>query len=176
VTGIDGKGPNPVLAAVETYYGELTAFVRRKVRCHALAADIVQETWLKVAALDPGETVDNPRAYLYRVAGNLATDRLRQDRARSRHMVPGAPPEDVPSREPPADAVVQGREEIDILQAALRDLPDVHRRAFLLYKGQGLSMKEVAATLGLSPRTVEKHIAKAMVHCRRRLREAGRET
>ncbi len=170
-----GRGANPLLAAVETYYEELTAFVRRRVRCPALTADIVQETWLKAAAVDPNLTVDNPRAYLYRVAGNLATDRLRQDDAHGRHTVHGPPSEDVPSREPLADAIVQAREEMGILLAALRELPAVHRKAFVLYKGHGLSMKEVAATLGLSPRTVEKHVAKAMVHCRRRLREAGRE-
>ena len=36
-------------------------------------------------------------------------------------------------------------------------------------------MKEVAGRLGISEKTVEKHIARAMVHCRKRLREAGRQ-
>jgi len=168
-------GSNPVLLAVEAHYQELMAFVRRRVGCPALAADILQETWLKVAALDPAQAaVENPRAYLYRVAGSLAVDRLRQDRVRMRYVSHEPAPSDVPSLEPPADEVVQGREEIALLEAALRELPETCRSAFLLYKGHGLSMKEVGARLGLSPRTVEKHIARAIGHCRRRLREAGR--
>ena len=36
-------------------------------------------------------------------------------------------------------------------------------------------MREIASTLEITEKTVEKHIAKAMLHCRKRLREAGRQ-
>lgn len=168
-------GGRPLLAAFEAYYDELAAFVRRKVNCPALAADIMQETYVRLAGGSSRGPVRNPRAFLYRVAGNLAIDHLRQGQVRARYVISSPPSEDIPSPEPSPDRVVQGREEIEILQGAVLELPAKCREVFLLYKGQGLSVKEVAEMLHISPKTVEKHIAKAIVHCRLRLREAGRQ-
>jgi RNA polymerase sigma-70 factor (ECF subfamily) len=38
-----------------------------------------------------------------------------------------------------------------------------------------MTMQQVADRLGVSPRTVENHLARAMVHCRKRLRGVGRD-
>jgi RNA polymerase sigma factor (sigma-70 family) len=170
---MDGSGPPSLTLAVEAHYDELKAFVLHKVGCPTMAADIVQDVWLRAAAQSV-EPVRNPRAYLYRVAGNLAVDRLRAETAHARHVRGGGLPESVPSLSPPADRIVQARQEFDILRAAVRELPARCRAVFLLYRGHGLTMRQVAARLGISEKTVEKHIAKAMVHCRNRLRAAGR--
>lgn len=161
-------------AVAEAHYDELKSFVLRKVGCPAMAADIVQDMWLRLATAEPAEPVRNARAYLYRVAGNLAVDRLRQERVRGRHVTAGELPESVASPWPGAEQVVAAREELEILRAAVGDLPDKCRAVFVLYRGHGLTMRQIAASLGISEKTVEKHIAKAMVHCRGRLREAGR--
>lgn len=166
---------SPALTAVvEAHYDELKAFILRKVGDPALAADIVQETWLRAAVRVLTQPVHNARAYLYRVASNLAIDYLRQEQARSKHVAFGSIPEEVLSSEPAPDQMVQGQEEFLILREAVRALPEKCRLVFLLAKGHGLSMREIAETLEISEKTVEKHIAKAMVHCRTRLREAGR--
>lgn len=162
--------------AFESYYEELKVFISRKVRCTALASDIMQDAWLRIA-LDRSsrEPVQNVRAYLYRVTSNLAIDRLRQMQAQSRRLVELDLPEKLGSSGPNPDKVIEGREDYAALVNAIRELPDRCRAAFLLYRVKGLSMREVASVLGVSEKTVEKHIAKAMVHCRRRLREAGRQ-
>jgi RNA polymerase sigma-70 factor (ECF subfamily) len=176
MSDIFDPSPVPSLAAVvEAHYDELRAYALRKVGCPAMAADIVQDTWLRAAVGAPAEPVQNPRAYLYRVAGNIAVDRLRQAQVQSRLMAAGPPPEDVPAADPTADRVVAGREEYAILRNAVSELPARCRVVFLLYRGHGLSMREVAETLGIAPKTVENHIAKAMLHCRSRLRKAGRD-
>lgn len=162
-------------AVVEAHYEELRAFVLLKVGCPAMAADVVQETWLKVAVQEPAEPVQNARAYLYRVAGNLAIDRLRQETSRARHMVQGPLPEGVPSAAPGADQILSGRQEFDILSAAIRELPEKCRAVFLLYRAEGYTMRQIAIRLGISEKTVEKHVAKAMLHCRARLRASGRQ-
>ena len=79
------------------------------------------------------------------------------------------------SPEPGPDAVVGAREELAILAEAVRELPEKCRIVFLLYRGQGLTMREIAARLQISEKTVEKHIARAMVHCRARLQAARRQ-
>jgi len=169
--------PNPasfsLAAIVEAHYDELKAFVLRRVGCPAAAADVVQDVWLRSSQTAPAEPILNARAYLYRVAANLATDHLRRQRLHSRHIADDDPTA-VPSAQPGPDLALASREEYAILREAIRDLPDKCRTAFLLSRDGGLTMRQIADRLGISDKTVEKHIAKALLHCRRRLREAGR--
>ncbi len=161
-------------ASVELHYDELKAFILRKVGCPAMAADVLQDMWVRLAVQEPPEPIHNPRAYLYRVAANLAVDRLRQESSRAKFIVVAGAPETVPSAAPDADRILAGREEFEILCAGIRELPEKCRRVFLLYRADGLTMRQIAARLDISEKTVEKHIARAMLHCRARLRAVGR--
>lgn len=157
---------------VETHYEDLRVFVRRRVGSATVAQDIVQETWLRVATDPPARDPEQPLAYLYRVAANLALDRQRRERLEARHHAPGPLP-DRADAAPGPDRVAAAREELAVLQCAVTELPERCRAAFLLCRGRGLTMREAAARLGISEKTVEKHVARALVHCRRRLAEAG---
>jgi transmembrane sensor len=159
-------------AAVEAHYDELTGFIAARVACPNLAADIAQDLWLRAAAATPVEPIRNVRAYLYGVARNLITDRLRQERLREAAPLDEVVTGQVASAAPAADAVLAARQDLRALDAAIRDLPPKCREVFLLHRGEELSMREVALRLGISERTVEKHIAKALDHCRRRLDRA----
>lgn len=59
------------------------------------------------------------------------------------------------------------------LAAALAELPPRRREAFVLHKFDGLSQVEVAERMGISLSMVEKHIASALLHCKRRLGQGG---
>ena len=170
--------------AVQAHYQELVQFIRRRTGSLSTAEEVVQETWIRANSRS-ASLPDNPRAYLYRVAGNLAVDHIRRQGARSR--VEQSPEgsgadgdsavalEQLPSPAPgPADTAIS-LQQLAILSQAVEELPDKCREVFLLYRGRDLSMREVAKRLGIAEKTVEKHIARAMVHCRKRLREAGRE-
>lgn len=146
-----------------------------------MAEDVVQETWIRANAAS-AVLPDNPKAYLYRMAGNLAIDHLRrrvawERMAKSAEESVGAPNtllEELPNAvSDPLDVVISHRE-LDVLCAAVSELPDKCREVFLLYRGHGLTMREIALHLSISDKTVEKHIARAMVHCRARLKDAGR--
>lgn len=159
--------------AVEVYYEDLRRFVRQRTGSASLADDIVQEAWIRANATGAAMP-DNPRAYLYRMAENLTVDHLRRQSAQALKAADTAPPEDLACPTPAPDAVVAAREELAILTEAVRELPEKCRLVFLLYRGRGLTMRQIAGRLGISEKTVEKHIARAMVHCRQRLRDAGR--
>ena len=158
---------------MERHYEELHRFVFRRTGSASLADDVLQETWIR-ASTTGAAMPDNPRAYLFRMAGNLAVDHMRRDWRpyAPLHQEPAA--EDLPSPEPAPDTVVGAREEVAILAAAVRELPEKCRNVFLLYRGRGLTMREIARQLDISEKTVEKHIARAMVHCRARLLAARR--
>lgn len=167
------RARNLLARLVEAHYEELRAFVRRRVGSAAAAQEVVQETWVRVAADPPAQPPDQPLAYLYRVAANLAVDRQRRERLEARHREPGPPPADIVAADPGPERTAAAREELAILERAIAELPDRCRAAFLLYRGRGLTMRQTAAELGITEKTVEKHVARAMVHCRRRLAEAG---
>lgn len=168
--------------AVEIYYEELRQFIRQRTGSSSMAEDVVQETWIR-ANTTSAALPDNPRAYLYRMAGNLAVDHVRRRQAweRAEQLADGKSGESfaqtveqVPSDTPdPLEAVIS-QKELAALTAAVGELPDKCRQVFVLYRGHGLTMREIAARLSITEKTVEKHIARAMVHCRARLREAGR--
>lgn len=160
--------------AVEAYYEELRRFVWRRTGSACLADDIVQETWIR-ATTTGAAMPDNPRAYLYRMAGNLAIDQLRQEGKQPCATTEDHLLEQVASTAPAPDMAVAARQELAVLVEAVRGLPEKCRLVFLLYRGRGLTMRQISARLGISEKTVEKHIARAMVDCRRKLRQAGRD-
>ena len=164
----------PSLArAVEAYFEDLRAFIRHRTGSDSVADDVVQDTWLR-ACTSTVAMPQNAKAYVFRMAGNVAVDHLKRETARSdreAESTAGWIASDGPTPEEQAAA----RQELAILVAAVWELPPKRRRIFVLYRGHGLTMRQIAEKLGISEKTVEKQIARAMVHCRVRLRDAGHE-
>lgn len=121
------------------------------------AADLVQETYLRIAPGDPA-TIRHPKAFLLRVAMNLLRDKARRDKRRM------AVHEDV----------AQGTEkvhqpEIVLLKQVILSMPPLYRDVFVLSRFGGMTYAEIAILQGVSVKTVEWRISKALEHCARRL-------
>jgi RNA polymerase sigma-70 factor (ECF subfamily) len=73
----------------------------------------------------------------------------------------------------PADQerTIAARQQVRMLYRAILELPPKCRQVFLLHKFKERSHAQIAAHLGISKSMVEKHIIKAMTHCRQRLEE-----
>ena len=163
-------------ALYHAYRADLLRFLVARTGDAGEADDILQEVWIKVRA-PTGRPIANGRAYLYRVAHNLAIDRLRERHRRMRrerlwsdqrtgYASPGAEPIDIGHS---AEDEMLEREETALLASALATLPEGARRAFELHKLNGLSHAEVAQRMGISKSGVEKHMAVAMKYLRRAL-------
>ena len=164
---------------VERYYQELLNFLSRLVRDRDAAADLVQESYARLAALQRGGTViDQPRALLYRTARNLVIDRHRRAAVRAEFApegrgeggVPGAgallPIEAAPAPaacEP--EAVLAARQQARALLDTIAALPLRCREAFILHRFDGLTQAEVAERMGISVKMVERHIKLALQAC-----------
>lgn len=166
--------PGSLADELESSYAELHRYATRKYA--GAAGDIVHEAWIRLASREPGHHgVRDPLTYLRRVVDNVAVDRHRLAASRSRFVIAAEPQDDAPSPWPSPYEATLGQQEYAVLLQAIRDLPAQARRVFILFRGRNLSMAQIATQLGISPRTVEKHIAVALAHCRRRLQEAGRD-
>lgn len=161
----------PLTRLVETHYEELKSYIQRKTGSASTAADIIQETWLR-AARHASKLPDNPLGYLYRTASNLLLDKQRHEKMRGRYFTDNFELEDSECPQAKPDEVAGHQQEMELLASAVRDLPDKCRVVFLLYRGEELTAREIAERLNISVGTVEKHIAKAMQHCRQRLSDA----
>ena len=160
--------------AVERYYEDLRRFVRKRTGSDSMADDVVQDTWLR-ATESSVAMPQNAKAYVFRMAENLAKDHFKKERIKSEREAGDDQYETIASDAPTLEAELTARQELNLLVAAVRDLPEKRRRIFILYRGHGLTMRQIAARLGLSQKTVENQIARAMVDCRKRLRDTGRD-
>ena len=146
---------------VRTYYPELCEHVLRYVGCPAVAEDLVLELfghlWGRRQRSVP-LTVD--RGYLYRSARNRALDYLRRQRVatswidRMSREIDGA--DDTPGD------VLECRELAAAAARAVAELPEQRRRIFVLCRYHELSYAEVGERLGISPRTVNTQMTRAL--------------
>ncbi len=152
-------------------YNDLLRLLSWKTGNPDTAADLAQETYLKLAAKPAEERVQNPRAYILRTANNLAIDRLRQERRLNAVHAPadgkgGRGAEEVEDPAAQAEAGLIAQERLRLLNQSLLALAPNVRRALLLNRVEGLTQAEIARRLGVSESMVTKYIAQALRHCR----------
>ena len=143
---------------------ELVRFLTRR-NGKAAAEDVVQETWLKLHERGDTDSWHEPRAVLFTTAANLGTDVQRRE-ARSDRLFArdGELPEAVsPGADPESQAQIES--ELNSVAAALQQLPAQCREAFLLNRLEGLTHSEIAQRLGVSTKTVQRHIERALRRC-----------
>lgn len=167
------------MSLLETYLErrpDLIRFFTLRLRSAAAAEDVVQDIYLRLAALDPGTEIHNPVGYLYRLGSNLMLDRLRGERRTavrdaswrdSNRTLVGS--EEI-ADEPSAEQAVAARQRLDAIVAVLKELPQQTQRVFRMHKFDGMTHPEVAQALGISRSAVEKHVMAALKLLSTRLR------
>ncbi len=137
--------------------------------------DIVQETYVRVCQIENKDAIRNPQSFMFRTAKNLALDHVK--RAESR-LTAGTDAIDeviaagfMSSLEiDPTYAQVVSDEEFVLFCEAVRELPKQCRRAFILKKVYGYTLKEIMAEMGIGQPTVETHIVNGTKKCVQYLR------
>jgi RNA polymerase sigma-70 factor (ECF subfamily) len=144
-------------------YGELVRFLHRKVWDADRAQDLAQETFVRAMDHQP----ENPRAWLFRVAMNLARDEARLVVRRKKHLaLLRTEVETGPTSPEPAQSLEES-ERMDTVRRALDQLGERDRDVLLLWDA-GLNYTEIATQTGLSPGAIGTTLARA----RKRLVEA----
>lgn len=158
----------------------LEAELRGWLRAHARTLgkadvdDLIQEAYARLwcAKLD---AVRQPRAYFYSTVRNLIAERARRARIVPMERMGEVAALRILSAEPGPERHVGARQELERLLQAVAELPAQCRRAFELRKFQDLSQREIASVMGIAEKTVEKHLAKALLQLGRALGNAGKD-
>jgi RNA polymerase sigma-70 factor (ECF subfamily) len=131
--------------------------------------DWCQETALRMFAATRSQEIQQPKAYLFRVARNVALSRIahRQVKANVRHDLQQREKERNVARA--ADRECQATTDRNRLLQAVAALPERCREVFVMCKFDGYTHREIAEKLGISVSTVEKHLVKGLRLCRQAL-------
>ena len=141
----------------------LQAWLRRSLGCSQQAADLAQDTFVRLLVRNQPISDRAPRALLARIARGLVIDHWRRDALERAYLETLAlqPEASFPSPAVRHEAL-QCLERIAQMLDGLK--PQV-RQAFLLSQLDGLTYDQIAAELGVTKRTVGNYMCKAIEHC-----------
>lgn len=153
-------------------YTEFKVRLTRRLGSEELASESLHETWLRLHRPGHVGSIERPSAYLLRIAINIATDRLRSERNRARRSeieaVLGT------GGEPPDPALeLQARRELQVVERAIRELPDRPRMILIASRLEGLTHQAIAERLGISRRTVLYELKRVVEHLDAQLENEG---
>lgn len=136
----------------------LRRYVRRLVRSPETAEEIVQEAFLRT--YERADKVTIPRAFLFSIARNLAWKFRRHQKVAATDLMGDFDDSRVVPHGASPETQLLADEEIRLLTQAVEHLPPQCRAAFTLRVFYACSYQEIAERLGVSVRTVEKHLAR----------------
>jgi len=130
------------------------------------AEDIVQDAFHNVLKAENIEEIDNPRAYLFQTANNLALNRIRKQKRHKQYI---EEQNETELNELGPERSASAQKDLQRLESALRHFPEKYRRTFILSRMHSKTYKEISLELGIAESTVEKHIIKTLKYLRDQL-------
>jgi RNA polymerase sigma-70 factor (ECF subfamily) len=146
----------------------LLRFLQARLSSAQDAREIAQEAYVRLLQLDSPGAIGFLRAYLFKTAANLATDRLRHRRVAQLSV-----DREFFNLDPPTPMdMLAAQQDLEVLSAAMDELSPKCREVFMLRRLGNLRTDEIARRTHIGPRMVRIYIAQALAHCQARLAEA----
>ncbi|AVY94480.1 sigma-70 family RNA polymerase sigma factor [Microvirgula curvata] len=162
----DASTAHAASVVAELYHGHhhwLSGWLRRRLADVEQAADLAQDTFVRVLLSRDVGAIQEPRAFLTTVARRvLANHYRRAEIERAWLETLASLPEPVA---PPPETRLMILETLCELDRLLDGLPAAVRRTFLLSQLDGLGYAEIGARLGISVSTVKRHMSRAAMQC-----------
>ena len=149
------------------HHGWLVGWLRKKLSCPHGAADMAQDTFVRIiASRDALFGMREPRAYLSTTAKRLLLDRARRQILERSYLAELALLADSLPGAPSPDEVLMAVQALGQIATALAGLSSRARDAFLLHYLEEQPQAAVAAQLNVSTRMVQKYLVQALLACR----------
>ncbi len=161
---------NRTISAVSAAFLENNTFLKRFLSRFFYdqqdIEDVAQEAYLRAYVAEQKKSIEQPKAFLFRIAKNVALTKLNKKSLKiTDYIEESSIPFNLGS-EPGADAEVEAQELLGLYCDAVATLPEKCRQVYLLRKIHGLSHKEIAERMSLSISSVEKYLLKGILDCR----------
>nr|WP_144033816.1 sigma-70 family RNA polymerase sigma factor [Sphingomonas laterariae] len=149
-------------ALYEAEAPRLGRFFRRRLGRADQVADMVQRVFVRLLGMDRGGrgTPDRPEAWLTTVAGNLVRDEAKSARSRAEATCVPLDEERAPAIDP--HRALEARDMLRRVDEAIVTLPDRTREIFMAHRFDDLTYAQIADRLGISVKTVEAHMSRAL--------------
>jgi RNA polymerase sigma factor (sigma-70 family) len=157
-----------LLRSLRDRYDELKARLTRRLGSADLASDALHETWLRLERRDDLAAVKNPNAYIYRAALNTASNLRKADTRRLTQLDTDGIMAIVDDAPGPA-MIAEDREEVAAFLAALAELTERQHIDFRESFLGDTSRHQLAQRFGVTIRTIQIDLQRAVEHCARRL-------
>ena len=137
--------------------------------------DLAQETFLKCFVAEKQIEIQDPRAFLLRVAKNLALTEVRKKARTNTNYLDDLGGSDAlaDSQQPSAAECLDGKRKLRALDEAISNLSAEVRKTLIMRKIDGMKIVDIAQVLDVSESTVHKRLAAALVLCEKHLRDRG---
>ena len=179
---VDSTGATPrelsaVSAAFVEHSGFIKKFLTRYFSNQQDIEDVTQETFLRAYVAEQKKDIEQPKAYLFRIARNVALTQLTKKSAQITDFIEESGAETVIDTASAADMVAEAQQSLGIYCEAVAALSEKCRQVYILRKVHGLKHKEIAERMSLSVSSVEKYLLKGILECRAHIvkREASSE-
>lgn len=144
----------------------LLRLLRARLGCAADAEDALQEMWFRIERAEARPVAD-AKAYLFRIASNLASDRRLAKSRRETLDTAWVETQPEAAEHPDAERAMLARERLADAQATIAVMPERMRTAYLMFRIEALSQREIAGRLCISLSAVEKLLQRAYARLHR---------
>ncbi len=144
----------------------LQSFLRRFLHRQQDIEDVAQEAYLKAYTAEQQNSVEHPRAFLFTIAKNIAINELKKKTHQVTGYIEQCKTLPTPHVTDTLEHELEAQQSLGVYCEAVAALPERCRRVYLLRRVHGLKQQEIADTLGISLRMVEKHLQKGARDCR----------
>ncbi len=157
---------SPVLRVFMDQQRPLKFFISRFIRRPQDIDDIAQETFVRAFAAEEKNEIQHPKAYIYRIARNLALEVLSRKSTQLTSFIEDSCDPNLLSSGEDVEGSAMVMERFDRVKEAIAEMPPQCQRVFIMHKVYGFKYGEISQQLGISVSTVEKHIMAGLKKCR----------
>lgn len=142
--------------------GEIQDYLNRRLRCQETAADLTQDTFIRLSEQMDRTPIANFRAYLFSAARNLFIDHTRRQEHRKGEPLDVQTIGRLEQSTPTLEQAVIANQQLKALNDVIQNMPATCREVFLMVRVEGLTYAQISERLGISSKTAYSRMVKAL--------------
>jgi RNA polymerase sigma factor (sigma-70 family) len=170
------EGAGEALSVQQTiarHHKSLVRFLRQRLRVKEDAADVAQETYIRMLQYEGARDIQSPSSMLFRIAINVTNDLRRSEQSRRVSSQCSIDDLQLSCDRPGPDRELAAGQDLEQLYEVIAALPPKCQQVFLLSRAQRMTYPEIAQHCGISVKMVEKHISRALAACMKKVGGCG---